>query len=288
MTGVQTCALPISTISWSYVIPHEGNFQQALHRTLSSGQIPPGTLTLVTGTEGRNLFAINSVIESICIEEALKRLKDPVLAVVSMGGEDLVVYTLGENNKILTTFSGSKCASGTGEFFRQQLARMDMTLEEVNKVPDSSRVLSLSTRCSVFMKSDCTHRLNKREATKGDIVVSLSNVMATKVTDFLKRAKIDRGKVLVCGGTTLNRHFIRFLRDNNQDIEFILPPEAPFFEAFGAALLAGKVGTPLPPEEKILKQNSIRFTRYNNLKSAESMVTYHMAEIGRASCRERV
>ena len=30
------------------------------------------------------------------------------------------------------------------------------------------------------MKSDCTHRLNKREATKDDIVLSLSDVMAVK------------------------------------------------------------------------------------------------------------
>ena len=28
------------------------------------------------------------------------------------------------------------------------------------------------------MKSDCTHRLNKGEATKGDIALSLSRVMA--------------------------------------------------------------------------------------------------------------
>ncbi len=72
-------------------------------------------------------------------------------------------------------------------------------------VPDDSKVLALSSRCSVFMKSDCTHRLNKNEATKEDIVVSLSDVMATKVIDFLKRARIDKGKVLLTGGTTKNR-----------------------------------------------------------------------------------
>ena len=52
-----------SEIVWSYVTPHDGNFQQALHSTLALGKIPAGTPTLVTGTEGRNLFAIDSVIE---------------------------------------------------------------------------------------------------------------------------------------------------------------------------------------------------------------------------------
>jgi len=39
------------------------------------------------------------------------------------------------------------------------------------------------------MKSDCTHRLNKKESTPADIVVSLSSVMAVKVIDFLKKVE---------------------------------------------------------------------------------------------------
>jgi activator of 2-hydroxyglutaryl-CoA dehydratase len=67
------------------------------------------------------------------------------------------------------------------------------------------------------MKSDCTHRLNKREASKADIVVSLSDVMATKVTDFRTGAD-HAGNVLLAGGTTQNRHFIRRLSERNPGI----------------------------------------------------------------------
>ena len=269
-----------SSIGWFNAIPHEGNFPEALRRVFSEREFPEGTAALVTGTEGRELFAVNSAIEPLCLEEVLATFPEPILAVVSMGGEDLVVYTIGEDKKILTTFTGSKCASGTGEFFRQQLARMDMSLPEVNSVPDTSRVLSLSTRCSVFMKSDCTHRLNKREASKDDIVVSLSDVMATKVTDFLSRARIHRGTVLLSGGTTQNRHFVRFLKEKNPGIDFLLSPEAPYLEAYGAALLAGRAGSPLPPLEKLLKQKSIRFSRYDDLKTAMDRVAYHTTEEG--------
>ena len=38
-----------------------------------------------------------------------------------MGGEDLVVYSLDRAGKIINNFSGNKCASGTGEFLKQQL-----------------------------------------------------------------------------------------------------------------------------------------------------------------------
>ncbi|MCK5673726.1 MAG: activase, partial [Spirochaetales bacterium] len=204
-------------VKWSEVVLHEGNFYAATEEILNSHKLPADLKSLVTGTEGRFLFNISNVIEPLCIESALNQLNKNVDAVVTMGGEDLIVYTVDSENKIINNFSGSKCASGTGEFFKQQLGRMDMTLEDVEFVPDSSTVHPLSARCSVFMKSDCTHKLNKNEASKEDIVVSLSDVMATKVIDFLNRAKINKGKVLLTGGTTKNRHIVRFIKEKAPD-----------------------------------------------------------------------
>ncbi|MBP1710523.1 MAG: CoA-substrate-specific enzyme activase, partial [Deltaproteobacteria bacterium] len=246
-SNVKAAMLEEDSIVWSAVEPHEGNFLDTLSKILSAHNIPQGTKTLVTGTEGRHLLNISSVIEPLCIEEALQKLNHQIDALVSLGGEDLVVYTIDRNNKIITSFSGNKCASGTGEFFKQQLARMNMKLGDINNIPDNCRALKLSSRCSVFMKSDCTHRLNKGEATTGDIVLSLSDVMAIKVIDFLKRAKIEKGTVLLVGGVTLNQYILRFIRERMPQIEFIVPEQAPYFEAYGAALMAGISGSVLPP-----------------------------------------
>ncbi|MDR2069765.1 MAG: acyl-CoA dehydratase activase, partial [Spirochaetaceae bacterium] len=248
-----------SRVAWSAAIPHEGDFAAAVRKLLAEGRIAAGTPALVTGNEGRFMFNTAGTLEPLCVEAALRTLKITADAVVSMGGEDLVVYSLDGNGKIINNFSGNKCASGTGEFLKQQLARMDMTLEDIDKVPDDAKVYPLSTRCSVFMKSDCTHRLNKREATKNDIVLSLSDVMAVKVIDFLKRAKISSGRVVLTGGITLNRHIIRFIREKAPHIEFVIPETAPVFEALGAAVLAPESGSPLPRAEELLKPNTIRF-----------------------------
>ena len=243
---------------WSASIPHEGDFGSAAKKLLEEGKVPAGIAVLVTGNEGRFLFDAAGTMEPLCVEAALKALKIEADAVVSMGGEDLIVYSL-DKGKIINNFSGNKCASGTGEFLKQQLARMDMSLKDIEKVPDTAKVYPLSTRCSVFMKSDCTHRLNKREATKDDIVLSLSDVMAVKVIDFLKRAKIISGKVVLIGGITLNRHIIRFIREKAPEIDFIIPKTAPVFEALGAAVLAPVSGSPLPMLDKLFKDNEIRF-----------------------------
>ena len=263
---------------WSSSKVHEGDFAEATRQLLEEGNVPVGTMTLVTGNEGRFMYDISGTLEPLCVEKALETLSLDADAVVSMGGEDLIVYSL-DGGKIVNSFSGSKCASGTGEFLKQQLARMDMVLEDIDKVPDTAKVYSLSTRCSVFMKSDCTHRLNKREATKEDIVLSLSDVMAVKVIDFLKRAKVTSGRVVLTGGITLNRHIIRFIKEKAPNIEFIIPDMAPVFEALGAAEMAITSGSPLPEIDKLFKLNEIRFVRLGALRDhADKVKSFDKAD----------
>ena len=250
---------------WAASRIHEGDFGAAAAKLLEEGGIPPGIPALATGSEGRYMFNVSGTLEPLCAEAALKALGLDADAVVSMGGEDLIVYSL-DGGRIVNSFSGNKCASGTGEFLKQQLARMDMDLSDVEKTPDTARVFPLSTRCSVFMKSDCTHRLNKREATRDDIVLSLSDVMAVKVVDFLKRAKVSSGRVILIGGITLNRHIIRFIREKAPAIEFIIPEAAPVFEAFGAAVLAPELGSALPGAGGLLMPKHVRFDTLGALR----------------------
>jgi predicted CoA-substrate-specific enzyme activase len=266
------------SILWNKVEPHEGNFIHTLRKILSQSDIPSDIHALVTGTEGRHLLNINNSIEPLCIEKALQHLHYQVDALVSLGGEDLVVYTIDENQRIITSFSGNKCASGTGEFFKQQLARMNMNLNDITSISEKGQVLKLSSRCSVFMKSDCTHRLNKGEAGRDDIVLSLSDVMATKVTDFIKKAKITNKKILLVGGVTENQHLIRFIRERMPENEFIVPQQAVYFEAYGAALLARNSGSKMPALENLFKPNMVQFSRFKSLKTAEGKVTYLESE----------
>ncbi|MDR1230837.1 MAG: activase, partial [Spirochaetaceae bacterium] len=266
-------------IKWSAAVPHEGDFAQAVGGLL--GNLEEGIPALVTGNEGRFMFDVSGTMEPLCVEAALRALGIKADALVSMGGEDLIVYKLDGNGKIVNNFSGNKCASGTGEFLKQQLARMDMTLDDIDRVSPDAKVLPLSTRCSVFMKSDCTHRLNKREATKDDIVLSLSNVMAVKVVDFLHRAKITRGRVVLAGGITLNRHIVQFIKEKAPDIEFVIPDSASVFEAAGAAFLAEKEGSPLPGADKILKPNAVRFGKLGALKDWQDKVRFFDAKEGK-------
>ncbi len=273
-SSIKIVLLENRNIIWKKVVDHEGNFIETLKSILSEYKLPSHLKCLATGTEGRYLLNMNNVLESICIEEAIRELNYQVDSVVSLGGENFIVYTIDKNGRIESNLSGNKCASGTGEFFKQQLGRMNMQLNDINLIPKNSCIHSLSSRCSVFMKSDCTHKLNKGEATKGDIVLSLSNVMAVKVADFLKKAHITSGKVLLSGGVTKNSYIIKIVKELLPNIDFIVPEYASFFEAYGAAILAQKWGSDLLSDDDLFKSHELGFGRYASLKGAVNRVKY--------------
>ncbi|MFC1609790.1 acyl-CoA dehydratase activase [Myxococcota bacterium] len=277
-TNVKLCCLNGDGEEQRGVLAHEGDLETAVSRLCEelgiNGQ-EDHFRGVATGAEGRHRLRLPEVIAPVAIERALAALGLHPRAVVSMGGEDLVVYGLDSYGRIVSTYAGNKCASGTGEFFRQQLGRMDLTLADLTRLAEGATVHRLSARCSVFMKSDCTHRLNKGEATKGDIALSLSKVMADKASEFLTKAKIEDGQVVLIGGVTQNRHLVRFIEEAWPQIELVAPKQAPYFEAFGAAHLAATCGGSLPEERGLVAGgNEIVFETFASLDEVRDEVRY--------------
>jgi predicted CoA-substrate-specific enzyme activase len=268
---------------WARALDHEGNIPAALRELLAEAPVPVGAApphTVVVGGAGRHQLRVEKAIPPQAIEAALAAIGERPAAVVSLGGESIVVYAMAPDGRVRGTIAGDKCAAGTGEFFRQQLARMGLGLDVLERIPDDTKPHPLSSRCSVFMKSDCTHKLNKREATKEEIVVSLAAVMASKVVEFLTRARMQSGRIVLVGGVAQNRFLRRHLASALPDAELVLPPQAACFEAFGAAHLAARHGTPLPASDELLDAATVSFDRYPPLAEAASLVSYVEATRG--------
>lgn len=275
--NVKACALGPAGLERHAIVAHEGDVERALRETLAElgiGEDEP-VPCLATGGAGRRRLGLPDVIAARAAEAAVRALGRRARAVVSLGGEDLVVYPLDDEGRVETSQAGNKCASGTGEFFRQQLGRMGLELQDLETVARGRRVFKLSARCSVFMKSDCTHRLNKGEADKGDIALSLSKLMADKVGELLTRARIRKGEVVLAGGMTRNGFLLDFLRRDWAEIAFHVPEQARFLEAFGAAQLAKNEGRPLPPRARPPARAVVDFGRLDPLASARDEVRCH-------------
>ena len=110
---------------------HDGNPQAVLPAAVDEVGCN-GSPILVTGRKLRTLVRLPSITEPEAVEHALAHVardSGRYDAVVSAGGETFMVYGLDAKHRIVGISTGNKCASGTGEFFLQQIRRMDLGVE---------------------------------------------------------------------------------------------------------------------------------------------------------------
>ena len=188
---------------------------------------------VVTGKKFRNLINAFSISEPEAIEESVKyfKLNGEEFAIASLGGESFIVYQLNNSGNIDNVITGNKCASGTGEFFLQQIRRMNLNVDEAVQISKNNKPYSVSGRCSVFCKSDCTHALNKG-IEKGKVVSGLAKMIAEKAIELLSKQKSQ--KVIIIGGVSKNKSVIEYIKNKYENV--IIPDNACWFEAYGASL----------------------------------------------------
>ncbi len=238
--------------------PHHGNPKDVVEKLLSNSY--PGN-TAVTGRQFRKFLNLSSISEPEAIEYALAFTGLDGDIVISAGGENFIIYLLDNNRKISKAVTGNKCASGTGEFFLQQIKRMDLQVEEAIELGLKGEPYNISGRCSVFCKSDCTHALNKGVA-KENVVAGLSRMMAQKIIELT--ARVPHKKAIIIGGVASNSVMVKHLEDHIETL--IIPDSAQFFEALGAALFALENETQKVNISKLYKEEASAFTFHDDLK----------------------
>lgn len=239
---------------------HEGDPKGTLTTVLSDFDPSAVDRLAVTGRRLREGLNLSSISEPEAVELAYRYLKPPGIdspAIVSAGGETFMVYVLDAVGNIGQVITGNKCASGTGEFFMQQLRRMDVSLEEASRWSKTESPYSVSGRCSVFCKSDCTHATNKG-VPRSRVAAGLCRMMSGTILNLLK--KIPKQHIMLIGGASRNQMMVAYLR---QQIEgLIIPQQAALFEALGAALWALDHSTrPFAGTQALISETAVRFDR---------------------------
>ncbi|MGE5353351.1 MAG: BadF/BadG/BcrA/BcrD ATPase family protein, partial [Acidobacteriota bacterium] len=239
----------------SRTIAHNGNPREIISGLFEKSSIPQKIA--VTGKKFRKFLNLTSISEAEAIETAAAHLGLSGDIIISAGGESFMVYVLDKNNRISKVCTGNKCASGTGEFFLQQIKRMDLDIEDAIKAGVKGDPYNISGRCSVFCKSDCTHALNKGVA-KENVVSGLARMMSQKIIELTSR--VPHESAIMIGGVSGNKAVMRFLKDYFDNV--IVPEEAPCFEALGAAVYA-------------LKNETLELNRTHLFSEKHSPFTFH-------------
>ena len=117
----------------SALYPHEGDPKRTLLKAFEQLDLSSFDRIAATGRKFRKFVNLTSISEPEAVEYAYQYVKPPGVhcpAIISAGGETFMVYVLDRSGRISNVITGNKCASGTGEFFLQQLRRMNVTLDE--------------------------------------------------------------------------------------------------------------------------------------------------------------
>ena len=238
------------------VKPHDGNARKVLLELLRE-HVGPDSLVAVTGRKLKDQLNLPQLSEpeatELALQQILAGLPCKVEAADSVGGENFMVYELDGSGRIVAVHTGNKCASGTGEFFLQQIRRMNLDPEEAQSIALMDAPYKVASRCSVFSKSDCTHAMNKG-VPKGRVVAGLGRMMASKVSELLKKAGARH--VLLIGGAARNRTMKGYLE--GEGFQIVPSGFDDTFEALGAAIWANDFGRPWS-EGNISKENCSSF-----------------------------
>ncbi len=215
---------------------HEGSIKKVFESLLTGVDFTQAKSIALTGRKFKNLIRLSSISEPEAIEHAymlLKKKYGEADYISCAGGETFTTYQLDAGDKVVNLFTGNKCASGTGEFFLQQIKRMGVSLEETAGMQNIEGAYRVSGRCSVFCKSDCTHALNKGQQ-KEKIIAGLCEMMALRLIEHLGENVSKR--IWLTGGCSRNQMMVQFLQ--KYVAQLIIPEEASYFEALGSAIWA--------------------------------------------------
>ncbi len=273
-------------VSQTKVFGHGCNVRGQLSQVIEEFPLDAYDYVCMTGRKFKGLTNLPTITEPEATELALRFTRIPgdaaCDALLSLGAENFICYELDQDGSILDVLTGGKCASGTGEFFLQQIRRMDLPLEEAVRVSPRVEPYHVSGRCSVFCKSDCTHALNKG-VSRESVCAGLGNMVAEKAVEIL--GSTSPRLVMAVGGVTLNDYVMDRLRASVT--ELMIPELANVFEALGAALYAMREKT-LAPRLLELKSPATRLSTLRNLSEGESLVTFREHESAQPTPEVRV
>ncbi|MBA2880701.1 putative CoA-substrate-specific enzyme activase [Desulfosalsimonas propionicica] len=253
--------------------PHGGDPRKTLQAVLRDSGTDDIDRIVATGRRFREFVNLTTISEPEAVEYAYRHVRPEGIdcpAIVSAGGETFMVYVLDDKGRISNVITGNKCASGTGEFFMQQLQRMGVSLDEAAKWSATETPYQVSGRCSVFCKSDCTHAINKG-IPKSRVTAGLCRMMANKILELLNH--VEKKNIMITGGSARNQMMIGYL---NQAVSgLIVPEQAPYFEALGAALWAlENPDAPKPAHDDLFVQGALSFDTLPRLTDFAGQVTF--------------
>lgn len=161
-------------------------------------------------------------------------------SIMCIGGQSALFVALPEGSGVPDFATNDSCASGTGSFFEDQMARLGLGIEDYSElVARASSVPRLSGRCTVFAKTDIIHRQQEGVAVE-DILLGLCHAMVKSFKATIVRGIAWKPPLALAGGVVLNQGVVDAVREVFKlgEGELVASPNLVYLQAAGAARAA--------------------------------------------------
>jgi predicted CoA-substrate-specific enzyme activase len=221
-------------------VDYEAAARAGLEAACGQAGVKTGAIsrTISTGYGRRNVdFAAETRTEIGCHSTGCFFYFPRAITVVDIGGQDNKIIRLDDAGGRISFKMNRKCAAGTGAFLEEIAARLDLDINELDRLAQAAeKTVQLGSFCTVFSKTEILAHIRKGEPVGGIVRGAFHSV----VKRVVEMDTLD-GDVVLTGGVVAHNRIITALMGEALGREVLVPLLPQLTGAFGAALLAGGV-----------------------------------------------
>jgi predicted CoA-substrate-specific enzyme activase len=215
----------------------ENSSKTVFENTLSTNSLPKTSIKHITATgygKSKVSFADTNKTEISCHAKGAYHYFPKKITIIDIGGQDTKVIKLDENGKIARFKMNRKCAAGTGAFIEEIAYRLDLSLNELNKLATKSTSnVPLASFCTVFAKTEILTRIKEGEKVE-DLIKSAFGSVIRRIIEMTEL----EDTIVLTGGLIAYNPIIAEILKNEVHAEILISPFPQFIGAIGAALFA--------------------------------------------------
>ena len=191
--------------------------------------------TIATGYGRNNVsFARDSKTEIGCHAKGCFLSFPFSTTIIDIGGQDNKIIKVDQSGKRTGFKMNRKCAAGTGAFLEEMAMRLDVTLDEMDRLAgQSENMVKLGSFCTVFSATEVLENIRQGKKLP-DIVKGVFFSMIKRVLEMNSLTQ----KVVMTGGVVAHNPFMVKMTEEIIERDILVPDHPQLTGAIGAALYA--------------------------------------------------
>jgi predicted CoA-substrate-specific enzyme activase len=169
-----------------------------------------------------------------CLAKGCHHYFPGAITIIDIGGQDNKIIKLDEDGRRSGFKMNRKCAAGTGAFLEEMALRLDIPLEEMDRLArESQEMIKLGSYCTVFSATEVLENIRHGKKVT-DIVKGLFYSVIRRVLEMDSLTE----QVVMTGGVVAHNPYLVSMTEEMIGRPVILPAFPQLVGAVGAALYA--------------------------------------------------